>query len=107
WEAQNPDPSIGNFTAEAGWRHATSDFSTTVAGAYDWAWFGLKTTLKSGENLSLELQAQAQGGNGLNLPLNVYPVADLMWRIFGNSQVDIYWRNDRYVDDFHNTFMDR
>ena len=75
--------------------------------AYEWQWLGFKTTLKSGENLSLSLQAQVQGGSGLDLPTNVYPAADLMWRIFGTSQLDVYGRSDRYVDDFHNTYMDR
>ncbi len=108
WEIENIDPAIESFSAEAGWRQATSDFSTFRAIAFDWEWADIKTTLKSGENLSLALQVQAQeGGGSLNLPLNVYPAADLMWRIFGTSQLDIYWRSDRYVDDFHNTYMDR
>ncbi len=107
WEAENVDSSIENISVEGGWRYTTSDFSSNFVDAYEWQWVDLKTTLKSGENLSLALQAQIQGGTGLKLPVNVYPAADLMWRIFGSSQLNLYWRNDRYVDDIHNTYMDR
>lgn len=107
WEEENVDPSIENISVEGGWRYTTSDFSSNFVDAYEWQWVDLKTTLKSGENLSLALQAQVQGGTGLNLPVNVYPAADLMWRIFGTSQLNLYWRNDRYVDDIHNTYMNR
>ncbi len=105
WSVENPAPFLGMLSLNGGWRHAMSNFPTTVTGSYDWEWATLKTSVVSGENLSLNLQAQAQGGDGLNLPLRVYPVADLMWRVFGTSQLDVYWRSDRFVDQFHNTYM--
>lgn len=107
WEVENPAAFLGMLSLDAGWRHAQSDFTGNGAGAYDWYWGTLKTSVTSGENLSLNLSAQVQAGDGLNLPVNLYPVVDLMWRVFGTSQLDIYWRSDRFVDQFHNTYMER
>ncbi len=97
-------PVLNRFAMDAGIRHATSDLA--FSSNYDWEWVGAQLVLKSGENLSLTAKLQAQGGNGLNLPWKVYPIADLMWRVFESSQLDVYWKNDRYVETFHNAFMD-
>jgi hypothetical protein len=106
FSAEEIDPFFNQVSLEAGGRRASSDFLTTVPSGYNWGWFGLQTYLKHGENLALTAKLQGQGGDGLNLPLNFYPVLDLMWRFFGKSQLNLYWRTDRYVDSFHNTFMD-
>ncbi|HEY5040159.1 MAG TPA: hypothetical protein VIJ93_13915, partial [bacterium] len=97
---------LNRLSIEAGGRHATSDFSGSQASAYDWAWAGLQAYFKHGENLGLTAKLQGQGGSGLNLPAKFYPVIDLTWMVFENSQLDLYWRNDRYVDNFQNTFQD-
>lgn len=107
WSMGNPAPVIADLSVEGGWRYATSDFPALVMVSYEWQWLTFKTTLKSGENLSLALQGQVQGGNNSSLPLAVYPAADVMWRIFGASQLELYGRSDRYVDEFHSTYMDR
>ncbi len=100
---------LGSFfnhaTAEIGGRHATSNFLAPAAAGYDWGWVDLQGFLKQGENLNLTLRLQAQGGSGLDLPLRAYPAANLMWRAFENSQVNLYWQSDRTVDSFNKTYM--
>ncbi len=100
---------LGSFldqtSVEIGERHATSDFLAPVATAYDWGWVNLEGTLKADENLNLTAQLQAQAGNGLELPLKVYPAVNLMWRVFGNSQLNLYWQSSRTVDSFNKTYM--
>lgn len=103
--AEDLDPFLNRVGLEAGGRRATSDFASPAVTSYDWAWFGLQAFLKHGENLSLTAKLQGQGGSGLDLPLKFFPVLDLMWRFFGQSQLNLYWRTDRYVDSFHNTYM--
>jgi len=97
---------LNRLTADAGLRHATSDFTAPSITGYDWEWAGVQGYLKHGENLGLTLKLQAQGGSGLNLPLQLYPEADFLWRVFGNTQLNLYWKSDRYVESFHNTFGD-
>lgn len=104
--AEDLDPFFNRFVFLLGGRHATSDFAAPAAGGYDWAWFGLQTYLKHGENLSLTAKLQGQGGSGLDLPFKFYPIVDFMWRVFEASQLDLYWKTDRYVENFHNNFMD-
>ena len=107
FSAEDIDSFLNQLSLEAGGRRASSDFSTPAATGYNWGWFGLQTYLKEGENLALTAKLQGQGGDGLNLPLKFYPVLDFMWRFFGKSQLNLYWRTEnRYVDSFHNTFMD-
>ncbi len=96
---------FNRFTLDTGLIHATSDFVAPAATGYDWGWLGSQAYLKSGENLSLTLKLQAQAGDGLNLPLQFYPEADFMWRVFGNTQLNLYWKSDRYVESFNKTFM--
>jgi hypothetical protein len=112
WEGRfklNADD-LGSFlnrvTLDTGVRHTTSDFSAPAATGYDWGWIGLKGYFKNGENLSLAIQVQGQGGQGLDLPFKLYPSADFMWRVFGNTQLNLYWQSDRYVDSFNRLFMD-
>ena len=105
--AEDLDPLINRLGLEIGARHSSSDFTAPAIGAYDWAWFGFQGVLKRGENLSLTAKLQGQAGNGVDLPLKFFPVLDLMWRFFGQSQLNLYWRTDRYVDSFHETFMDK
>ncbi len=100
---------LGSFldqsTVEIGERHATSDFSAPAATEYDWGWVNLDGTFKAGENLNLAAQLQAQAGSGLELPLKVYPSLNLMWRVFGNSQLNLYWLSSRAVDSFNKIYM--
>ncbi len=103
--ADEIDPFLNRLVLEVGARHATSDFSIPAAGGYDWTWFGLQVYLKKGEDLALTAKVQGQSGNGLDLPLKFFPVIDFTWRFFGKSQVNLFYRTDRYVDSFHNTFM--
>ena len=97
---------LNRFSADAGLRHANSDFTAPSAAGYDWGWVGIQGYFKSGENLGLTLKAQAQAGDGLDLPLKVYPEADFLWRVFGNTQLNLYWKSDRYVESFNKTFID-
>ncbi len=97
---------LNQASVEIGGRHATSDFLAPEAAAdYDWGWVNFQGELKEGENLSLTARFQAQGGSGLDLPLRAYPAINLMWRVFGNSQVNLYWQSDRNVDSFNKTYM--
>jgi hypothetical protein len=96
---------LNRFSMDIGGRHATSDFSLPASTAYDWGWIGFQGYFKNGENLNLTVKLQAQAGNGLELPVNLYPGLNLMWRVFGNSQFDLYWQSDRYVESFNKTFM--
>ena len=103
--AEDLDPFLNRLRIEIGGRHAASDFTGPEVGGYDWVWFGFQGVLKQGENLSLTAKLQGQAGSGLDLPVKFFPVLDLMWRFFGQSQLNFYWRTDRYVDSFHDTFM--
>ncbi|HUO57820.1 MAG TPA: hypothetical protein VMV05_06550 [bacterium] len=104
--AEDIDPTFNRLSLELGGRHATSEFAAPSNPAYDWGWLTLRTDLQSGPNLGLTAQIQGQTGNGLGLPLKFYPYFDFMWRFFGQSQLNLYWRSDRYVEDFHQAFMD-
>jgi hypothetical protein len=104
--ADDVDPFFNRFSAELGGRHASSDFAGPAAGGYDWAWLALQSYLKHGESLGLTVKLQGQVGDGLELPAKLFPDFDLMWRAFQTSQFDLYWRTDRYVESFHDTFMD-
>jgi hypothetical protein len=46
----------------------------------------------------------AQAGNGFDLPLSLYPGLDLTWRVFGNSQIGLFWHNDRTLDSFQRLY---
>src|SRR5581483_6610210 len=34
-----------------------------------------------------------------------YPGIDLMWRVFGNSQVNLYWLSNRVLDKMSDTYL--
>src|SRR5581483_121128 len=97
---------LNRYSVEVGGRHTSSDFTTPAVGSYDWGWLAIQGTIKQGENLTLTGKLQGQGGNGLGLPLKVFPAIELMWRAFQTGQLDLHWRTDRYVDDFHSLFGD-
>ncbi len=96
---------LNRFSMDSGVNHSTSDFVLPAATGYDWGWLGMQGYFKDGENLGLTLKLQAQAGDGLNLPLKLYPEADFLWRVFGNTQLNLYWKSDRYVESFNKTFM--
>lgn len=100
--ADDVDPFLDRLLLELGGRRADSDLSAS----YDWAWANLQGHFKHGDNLGLAAKLQAQGGNGMNLPFRFYPALNLMWRAFESSQVNLYWQTDRFVDNFHTTFME-
>lgn len=107
FSADDIGPVFNRFSAEAGGRHATSDLNPLLSvGAYDWGWVALQAYIKQSENLGLTAKLQGQGGNGLGLPLKFFPAFELMWRAFQSGQLDLHWRTDRYVDDFHSLFGD-
>ena len=98
-------PFLDQATVEIGERHASSDFLKPAATGYDWGWANIEGYLKAGENLNLTVRLQAQAGSGLDLPLRTYPAVNLMWRAFGNSQLNLYWQSNRSVDSFNKTYM--
>jgi TonB dependent receptor-like, beta-barrel len=104
--ADNVGPVFNRFSIEAGGRNAGSDFQGPSTG-YDWGWILMQGLLKKGENLSLAAKLQAQAGDGADLPLALYPGLDLTWRVFGDTQLNLYWRSDRYVESFYSDYMDR
>ncbi len=103
--ADDIGPFLSRFVLDAGGRHASSDFPTAWETSYDWGWAGFQADFKAGETLDLVAKLQAQGGGGLDLPLNLYPVADLNWRVFESSKLDLYWKRDRYIDGMSNNFL--
>ncbi len=99
-------PFLSRLVLDAGVRHASSDFPSPWVTGYDWGWAGFQADFKGGETLDLLAKLQAQGGGGLDLPFNLYPVVDLMWRVFESSKLDLYWKTDRFVDGLRNNFLE-
>jgi hypothetical protein len=101
---------VGSFLTrivfELGGRQGTSNFEEPVPGQYDWGWLNLSGYFNLVDNVVLTAKIQGQEGSGLDLPLRAYPVLDLMWRPIETSQLNLYWRNDRYVEGFNRSFME-
>jgi hypothetical protein len=97
---------FNRFALDTGAVRGTSNFTGSAVSGYDWGWLGIQGYFKQGENLGLTLKLQTQAGDGHNLPLKLYPEVDFLWRVFGNTQLSLYWKSDRYVENFNKTYMD-
>ncbi len=90
---------------EGGARQANGDFVAPLAGAYDWEWLAFQLRLKPVENLTVTGRVQGQTGGGLSLPAKVFPSGEVLFRLFEDTQLRAYWRTDRTVEDFFQTYM--
>lgn len=104
WSAEALDPLFNKVSIAAGGRHVTSDLSGPLVTGYDWGWVEAQTTIQWTGSLYLTADLQAQAGNGFDLPLALFPNLDLTWHVFGNSQIDLFLKNDRSLDDFQEVY---
>jgi hypothetical protein len=104
WSAEALDPLFAKASIDLGGRHVTSDLSGPLVTGYDWGCVEAQTTIQWTGSLNLTAGLQAQAGSGFYLPLAFYPDLDLTWRLFGNSQIDLFYKNSRVLDGFQNVF---
>ncbi|HVZ80918.1 MAG TPA: hypothetical protein VHE12_08980 [bacterium] len=105
WTAEALDPLLNKAVLSAGVRHASSDLPGPGVPGYDWGWIEAQGTFQWTGSLSLDARLQAQAGNGFDLPLALYPALNMTWRVFGNSQIDLFWANRRTLGWFQDVFV--
>lgn len=104
WSGEALDPLLTKLSLAVGGRHVTSDLSGPWVPGYDLGWVEAQGTLQWTGSLSLAARVLAQAGSGFELPIALYPGLDLTWRVFGNSQIGLFWLNDRNLDSFQRVY---
>jgi hypothetical protein len=98
---------INSFSIESGYHAANaSGLPHGALTAYQWGWLEGSAQLKLGDDWTLNARLQGQGGSGADLPVELYPSADLFWHLWENSQLEFSYTNSRSMDEFYQTYME-
>ncbi|HVM31874.1 MAG TPA: hypothetical protein VMU88_01975 [bacterium] len=99
-------PFFKDFSVEGGLKVA--DASGLPAGAASRAslgWVEPSVGWKLGDAWALTTRLQAQAGGGFDLPLRLYPSADLTWDFLQSAQLELTYVNQRSLADFYQTYL--